>query len=305
VRAVEGAAITSLSGREALSFTGGVPTAKATAIRIDPVRVLGVRLDHNHRMHAVSRPGRLLRRVRNEALGTVSRVATADPIVALTFDDGPHPVYTPQLLDVLAEFDVRATFFMVGERAKDHPDVVRRVAAARHVIGNHTFDHPSFPLIGDRERRYQLRACHAALAPHGVRLFRPPHGHESLASHMSARTAGYEVIGWSAHAFDWKAHPSGWMLERLLGAIKPGRIVLLHDAIFRSPSPEAADRSEMVATVRSLLEVLSPRYRFVTVPALLRHGRAIRTWYQPPDHALLATLANYERYAAHQRRPSS
>ena len=240
----------------------------------------------------------LIQRVRNDVLGTVSRVATLDPVVALTFDDGPDPVYTPQLLDVLDEFGALATFFMVGERAKDHPDVVRRVVAARHVIANHTYDHPSFPLVGARERRRQLRACAVELAPHGHRLFRPPHGHESLASHITARAAGYEVIGWSAHAFDWEQRTSDWMLERLLHQIKPGRIVLLHDAIYRPPDPEVADRSTMIAAVRMMLEVLSLRYRFVTVPTLLAHGRAIRTWYRPPDRALLATLANYERYAS-------
>ncbi|MBA2667967.1 MAG: polysaccharide deacetylase family protein [Trueperaceae bacterium] len=235
----------------------------------------------------------------------MSRVATQEPIVALTFDDGPHPVYTPQLLDVLAKYDARATFFMVGEQAKAHPDVVQRVAAARHTIGNHTYDHPSFPLIGARERRQQLRACAAAVAPLGSRLFRPPYGHESLASHVSALVSGYDVVGWSAHASDWEQRASQWMLERLLDQIEPGRIVLLHDAIYTPQSPEIADRSEMIAAVEMLLEALSPRYRFVTVPTLLTHGRAIRTWYRPPDRAALAMLPNYDRYAPPRRGPPS
>ncbi len=249
--------------------------------------------------------GRLLRRVRNDALGTVSRIATTEAVVALTFDDGPHPVYTPQLLDVLAEYDARATFFMLGEHARAHPDVLQRVAAAHHAIGNHTYDHPSFPLIGARERHQQLRACAAAVAPLGSRLFRPPYGHESLASHTSALLLGYDVIGWSAHAFDWEQRTADWMLERLLDQVKPGRIVLLHDAIYTPQTPEVADRTEMIAAVRMLLEALSPSYRFVTVPTLLAEGRVIRTWYRPPDRAFLATLENYDRYAPPRRGPPS
>ena len=230
-------------------------------------------------------------------LGTVSGVVTREPLVALTFDDGPDPVHTPQLLDVLEAFGARATFFMVGEQAIAHPEIVQRVAAAGHAIGNHTYDHPSFPLISPRERRRQLAACAAALAPHGRRLFRPPHGHESLGSHITALRSGYVVIGWSAHALDWQQHPSAWMAERLIKAIKPGRIVLLHDAIYRPPNPAVADRQAVIAAVRAMLETLSARYRFVTVPALLASGRAVRSWYHPPDHALLATLPHYDRYA--------
>ncbi len=249
--------------------------------------------------------GRVFRRVRNDVLGTVSRIATNEPVVALTFDDGPHPVYTPQLLDVLTEYDAHATFFMLGKHAEAHPDVVQRVAAAGHAIGNHTYDHPSFPLIGARERRWQIRACAATIAPLGSRLFRPPYGHESLASHASARLLGYDVVAWSAHASDWEHRDSGWILERLLDQIEPGRIVLLHDAIYTPPNPEVADRSAMIEALGMLLETLTPRYRFVTVPELLTLGRVVRRWYPPPDRAFLATLPNYERYAPPRRRPPS
>lgn len=251
----------------------------------------------------MTRIGRILRRARNDLVGTVSRVATSEPVLALTFDDGPHPVYTTQLLDVLAEYDAHATFFMLGEHAEAHPDVVRRVAAARHAIGNHTYDHPSFPLIGARERRQQLRAWAAAVAPFGSRLFRPPYGHETVASHATALLLGYEVVGWSAHASDWEPRASRWILERLLEQVKPGRIVLLHDAIHTPQHPEATDRSEMIAAVRMLLEALSPRYRFVTVPALLNQGRVIRAWYMPPDRAFLAGLPNFARYTPNGRWP--
>jgi len=253
----------------------------------------------------LERVGRIFRRLRNDALGSVSSIATTEPIVALTFDDGPHPVYTPQVLDVLAEHDAHATFFMLGVHAAAHPDVVRRVAAAGHAIGNHTYDHPSFPLIGARERRQQILACAAALPPQRPRLFRPPYGHESFASHASVRFLGYETVGWSAHASDWERRDSKWIFERLLDQVKPGRIVLLHDAIYTPPTPDVADRSAMIDALGMLLEALSPRYRFVTVPELRTLGRVVRRWYRPPDRAFLATLENYDRYAPPRRPPPS
>jgi peptidoglycan-N-acetylglucosamine deacetylase len=235
---------------------------------------------------------RLLRRVRNDLLGTVRRVETDEPLVALTFDDGPHPVHTPRLLDVLAHHDARATFFMLGEHARAAPDVVRRAAEDGHAIGNHTLDHPSFPLVGSRERRRQLRECAAILAPYATRLFRPPYGHESLASHLDALRSGYEVVAWDAHASDWEARDARSMLAQLREQVRPGSIVLLHDAIWPSLRHEVQDRSEVITAVAMLLEALSPRYRFVTVPVLLEHGRVVRGWYKPPDHAFLRSLPN-------------
>jgi len=154
-------------------------------------------------------PRRAYRRLRNDLLGSAAGVATNEPLVALTFDDGPHPVHTRELLRVLASHDARATFFMLGVQALALPDVVDRVAAAGHAIGNHSFDHPSFPLIASRERQRQLRACQAALGPHGRRRFRPPCGHASLSSHLDVRRLGYEVVTWSRRALPWSG-PGEW-----------------------------------------------------------------------------------------------
>src|SRR5690242_18370490 len=87
--------------------------------------------------------------------GTITHVSTSKPAVALTFDDGPDPVFTPRLLDILQQHHAKATFFMVGQAAERHPDIVKKVAAAGHAIGNLSWDHPSFPLLTGRERRDQ------------------------------------------------------------------------------------------------------------------------------------------------------
>src|SRR5579864_8414615 len=91
-------------------------------------------------------------------IAPISHVATNERVVALTFDDGPHPTFTPQLLEVLAKRGARATFFMLGTMARRHPEIVREAAGRGHAIGNHTLSHPSLPLISQRERWEQIRS---------------------------------------------------------------------------------------------------------------------------------------------------
>ena len=119
-------------------------------------------------------------------VGTITHVKTEEAVVALTFDDGPHPEFTPRLLEILEKHHARATFFLVGESAKKYPELVKRIAKAGHSIGNHSWDHPSFPLITGRDRRWQLRACEEAIAPYGQKLFRPPFGNQTIASRLDA-----------------------------------------------------------------------------------------------------------------------
>src|SRR5215470_16653131 len=157
-------------------------------------------------------------------LGTITHVATDSPVVALTFDDGPDPTWTPRLLEILATRNARATFFMLGRAAAAHRDLVRDVARAGHAIGNHSWDHPSFPLISGAERRAQISRCADALAPHGGRLFRPPFGQQSFASRIDAFVLGYRVVTWNVVAWDWLDHDAEWMTQQLLDRIRAGSI---------------------------------------------------------------------------------
>lgn len=214
--------------------------------------------------------GAALRRV----AGTMTHVSTRDAVVALTFDDGPDPASTPRLLDILEAHHARATFFMVGVRAQRHPELVARVAAGGHVIGNHSWDHPSFPLISGRERREQIRACGLALAPYGHRLFRPPFGDQDLASWLDARWMGYRVVAWNVPAWDWEDYDGPSIVNTVTTELKPGDVMLFHDGLFQAPENRFFDREPMLSAVESLLDRLAGRFRFVTVPELLRHGRA-------------------------------
>jgi len=212
--------------------------------------------------------------VRDNVPGTITGVTTRDPVAALTFDDGPHPEYTPRLLDLLERYQARATFFMVGEAAQRHPELVRQVAQGGHAIGNHSWDHPFFPSLPGRTRRQQMRACEQALAPYGQRLFRPPYGAQSLASRLDALWLRYRVVTWNLEAKDWREHDAEWLAERLTRGIQPGSIVLLHDAIYRSQQPVPQyNREPMLAALSLFLAQLEGRFHFITIPELLHYGR--------------------------------
>src|SRR5437870_3902663 len=104
--------------------------------------------------------------------GTITSVVTRDPVAALTFDDGPHPEYTPVLLKTLEPHQARATFLMVGKAAQRHPQLMQQVAQAGHAVADHSWDHAFLPSLPRHERQKQFRACEHVLAPYGQRLFR-------------------------------------------------------------------------------------------------------------------------------------
>lgn len=215
--------------------------------------------------------------------GTLISVATRDRVAALTFDDGPHPEWTPAVCSLLEERGARGTFFMVGAAAARHRTVVERVAAAGHAIGNHSWDHPSFRRVGRAERRRQIERTRQALAPWGGELFRPPYGHQSVASQLDAVRLGYRVVAWSAMAEDWSDDPPEVLLERVAGQLAPGGIVLFHDALWTAENEAHRDRTAMLTALAGLLD-RHAGWDFVTVPELLARGRARKWhWYKRAD----------------------
>jgi peptidoglycan/xylan/chitin deacetylase (PgdA/CDA1 family) len=214
-------------------------------------------------------------------LGTVVGVSTREPLIALTFDDGPSE-YTPQLLDILVKHRAQVTFFMVGKQAEQCPDIVNRVIAEGHEIGNHSWDHQSFTSINGPMRREQIRRCAKALAPHGQSYFRPPFGHQSVASRIDAFLLGYRVVAWNVHAEDWSYHNPQYFSEQLIRRVHPGCIVLLHDALYNRPEnyPQK-DRKPMIEALDIFLGWAGEKYRFVTLSNLFNRGKLIhKGWYR-------------------------
>jgi peptidoglycan/xylan/chitin deacetylase (PgdA/CDA1 family) len=214
-------------------------------------------------------------------IGTVVHFAAEDPEVALTFDDGPHVEYTPQLLAILERYRVRATFFMIGQRAAQHPELVRRVAEAGHSVANHSWDHPLFPTITGRQRREQIRACAGALAPYGERFFRPPFGRSNMASLLDVFLLRHKVIGWDLDVKDWAEPNPHLMADLLVDRCRPGSIVLLHDSLISAKYATGGallhhDRTAMLQALSLFLERKGHEFRFITIPEIFRLGRPIR-----------------------------
>jgi peptidoglycan-N-acetylglucosamine deacetylase len=152
--------------------------------------------------------------------------------IYLTFDDGPDPRSTPQILDLLAQAQMHATFFAIGEFAQREPALLRSVAAAGHAVGNHTFSHRHPWLMRSRAARAQVRDGAKALSDVLGRepfLYRPPHGRARPCMTDEARLRGERVVMWDRSAIDW-----GWLgtaprIAERLARVRAGDIVLMHD----------------------------------------------------------------------------
>jgi peptidoglycan/xylan/chitin deacetylase (PgdA/CDA1 family) len=233
---------------------------------------------------------RVLHRLLRPVAGSLVAVETSGKLLALTFDDGPDPASTPELLDALARHGMRATFFLVGSRAARHPELVARIAAEGHEIGNHSWDHPALSILPPREVARQIRRARAALEPHGAALMRPPYGALSLATSLVARALGYRVVTWSVACGDARGADAGTVAARILKAAAPGAIVLLHDTLYSWEDERFRDRGPTIDAVGLLAERL-PDWRFVTISELLRAGRPVeRVWVSTPPPGYLAGL---------------
>lgn len=209
----------------------------------------------------------------------ITNVETKDPVSALTFDDGPHPVYTPRVLSILEKHGARATFFMLGKSAKRYPEIVKMVAEAGHVIGNHSWNHPNLTQMNSRRYRLkQMWACAQSTAPYHERLFRPPFGMQNKKIRFDAFLFRYKLILWNMSAQDWEPQGSEEIAKKIIRRVKPGSIFLLHDAIVGNKMPEIADRGPMLDGLEMALANLKNRMHFITVPELLRTGRQVCNW---------------------------
>ena len=186
--------------------------------------------------------------------------------VALTFDDGPHPVYTREILGILEEYGIRATFFCIGSNAEQYPEIVREVAAAGHEIGNHTYGHPNLGEAGYEGTMEEILGMENALAgaleeasPH---LFRPPGGMYCDEVCRAAADLDYSVILWSVDTRDWAHTAVEDIVENVLTNTDAGDIVLFHDYVSgESPTPEALRRI--------LPELVERGVRFCTVSEMI------------------------------------
>ncbi|MFP3868227.1 MAG: polysaccharide deacetylase family protein [Desulfobacteraceae bacterium] len=191
------------------------------------------------------------------------------PVVALTFDDGPSARFTPQILALLAQHRVRATFFLLGRHAQRYPQLVQALAAAGHEIGNHTYSHPHLDQINQDTLAQELEKTAAVLARLGVSLnglFRPPYSKlpQNLAVYLGQ--INHKVILWSIDSGDWQGYPTSKIVDRVLNNLRNGAIVVFHD----NNEYDGGNRQPTVEALRILLPRFQSRnLRCVTVSELL------------------------------------
>lgn len=183
--------------------------------------------------------------------GPIGRVQTDHPLVALTFDDGPDPRWTPRVLDILTEARARASFFMLVENARRFPELVHQVVSEGHEIGLHGIDHRR--LVGGSRRSTRLLLDSAATELAGisgvpVKYFRPPFGAQTVSTFLGERDAGLETVMWDVDSFDWRGSDEDKVASDVIDRAMPGSIVLLHDTL--ADDPECAfDRARTVQLV--------------------------------------------------------
>ncbi len=190
--------------------------------------------------------------------------------LAVTFDDGPNPAMTPKFLDLLDRHKVGATFFVIGQYVRQHPELLRETAARGHIIGNHTDSHPNLFWSSATQTRDELHRCYDAIttalgAP--PKFFRPPFGWRNPWLASTARELNLQVVTWTLLPGDWRAPTSDWLVDRMRpistraksaatshSNIRNGDILCLHDGGHRAQN---ADRTHTLGALEECL----PRWR--------------------------------------------
>lgn len=191
--------------------------------------------------------------------------------IALTFDDGPQSVYTPQILDILKKYNIKATFFLIGKNVETFPDLAKRIKDEGHIIGNHTYDHPDLRLRNQKQIKQQIEQTEKAIIDStGIKpyLFRPPYGTDNNLVFLEVENLGYVVVQWSVSGLNGRQDaPFNKIVKRVVDNTRNGSIILLHDGNRLS---QKTDRSQVVKALPIIIETLQKKgYQFVTIDELL------------------------------------
>ena len=202
-----------------------------------------------------------------DAYGKVyCRSANCQGKIALTFDDGPHPRYTKEILAILEEYHVTATFFIIGVNAVNYPTDLQRIIDAGCEIGNHTYSHPHIKKLQSAELQQEIRQCEdtiyqlCGLRP---RVFRPPEGmmNDSLKGLLTEME--YQIVLWSIDTMDWALTPSYEIYQNVTTKVHSGDIILMHDYV-------SGGNTTCKALRKLIPELLARGYEFVSVSELIK-----------------------------------
>lgn len=196
-------------------------------------------------------------------------VPTDEKVIALTFDDGPDPVFTPKVLDILNQYDVHATFFVIGKCVDQYPDIAKEIVEQGSEIANHTYTHANLSAIGVTKMKEEIKkADKAIMSATGVHpsLFRPPHGTYNDTLVEIVRDMGYKVVlwSWTQDTIDWCNPGTSYIINKVLGNAQNGDIIIFHDA--------GGDRNQTVMALEPIIQKLQDEdFQLLTVSELLTH----------------------------------
>lgn len=198
-------------------------------------------------------------------LKALCRAESADKVVALTFDDGPDADSTPRVLDLLKRYDVRATFFVVGEQARQNPELIHRMVAEGHTVANHSYYHlPQSTLWSSQRYTEELFRCNdvvARLTGLRMRLYRPPFGVTNPPIARAVKNLGLIPVGWSVRSLDTMTKDPDRVVDRVMKHLRGGDVILLHDRLENSEEllekllPALRTQHYTTATVDELFKI--------------------------------------------------
>lgn len=195
---------------------------------------------------------------------------TSLPEIALTFDDGPNPSNTPQILAILKKYQVHATFFDLGRLVKLYPDLARQEIAGGHVVGDHTWSHPNLPFLTPNAIRAQIKDTYDAIQQvtgEGPIFFRPPYGDLSVQTLKIVNNFGLSTVIWNNDARDWSLPGTAQIERGVLSSVRNGTIILLHDG--------GGNRLQTIGALPTIIEHLRARhFRFVTMAEMAAHAQS-------------------------------
>ena len=204
----------------------------------------------------------------------IYKVRTNEKLVALTFDDGPHPVFTNELLDLFKEKGIKATFFVTGKNIEKHNNIINRMIAEGHELGNHSYSHNNLIFKKKNKIKEEIQKTDSLLRELGVKgdiHFRPPFGRLLFAASAVLASLNKKVIMWNVPTKDFKENDPNVILKRIYKRIKPGSIIVLHDSGVERPG-KRIDRIVTITVVKKLIdELLKKGYKFRTVSELIEY----------------------------------
>ncbi len=188
-------------------------------------------------------------------------------LVALTFDDGPESTYTSQILEILEGYGIKVTFFVVGQNAEKHPEVLKLIHDQGHEIGNHSWSHKYLPKLSksnvEKEVLMTEKVIREAIGEHAP-LLRPPYGALKQQGIEQMSSLGYHVVNWSVDTRDWAGTSEEQMMNYIKNQLKPGGIILMHNA------GNPASIKNTVSSLPTIIDwILEQGYEFVTVSEIL------------------------------------